>query len=224
MIIQLKNQINIPFTQIINFRQDQNKENEQTANLIPSKSTICVNYNSNQCASIISINGPSEAKMRFKAKNDSAYVQVLTTFNRDVDKAQQNVMNLFLKNFCDSVLHLEEYPRCVISVTVTIISYTSEIELKNHLMNGIMLALTLSGIDLLSVAISVVIPIENTESQLQNQCLITKDANSKHKLLSIESLHPIKRSEFNSLLEKSTDLIDDQYKQFKRLVLSLISN
>ena len=134
-------QINIPFTLNINKSHLINQRNETKSNMIyaevlqyQTSASIFYQNNKNQTSAIISINGPSEARLKHKTKTEHAYVEVLSSFNFDIEKSKQEQINNYIKNFCESVIKLDEYPRCLITINVNILSFSNEL-ITFHLFN-----------------------------------------------------------------------------------------
>lgn len=217
-------QINIPFTLNINKSHLMNQRNETKSNIIyaevlqyQTSSSIFYQNNKNQTSAIISINGPSEARLKHKTKTEHAYVEVLTSFNFDIEKSKQEQINNYIKNFCESVIKLDEYPRCLITINVNILSFSNELTLKQLINNGVMLCLSLSGLDLYSFAISSIIELESNE--LNNSILICMDDDLN--IISVEGEKRIQSSLFESLVNLSKLKIKEEIDLHKKLIISL---
>ena len=218
---------NIPFKyNQIPFAEKVLKESDPLENCI-YKPTMCINYKQSNCSSIISINGPSEARLRYKTKTDCAYIEVLTTFNSEIDKLKQNLINNFLKNFCETVIKCDEYPRCLISISISVMLLSNEIELKKHLINGVMLSLILSGIDLYSTSLAVLVPEVGEEidrnSSIVNYCLVVLDVNNNEEIILLDSINPIKYNLIDKILKQAEDLVKFEFDVLKKLIVSLTS-
>lgn len=186
--ISSKEKFNIPFTQYIKHYTTSNSciqcSNEKTTTIIQNtlnantktktknKQQHCfsLNHNFNSCSlslncqldstsAVVNIYGPSEAKSKQKIKSETAFIDVITTFNYDISKEKQRELTLFLKNFAVSVIKSDEYPRCFITIVINIIHFHSEIILKNDIINSLMLAFSLSGIDLKVFALSTLVEL-----------------------------------------------------------------
>ena len=217
-------QINIPFTLNINKSHLINQRNETKSNMIyaevlqyQTSASIFYQNNKNQTSAIISINGPSEARLKHKTKTEHAYVEVLSSFNFDIEKSKQEQINNYIKNFCESVIKLDEYPRCLITINVNILSFSNELALKQLLNNGVMLCLSLSGLDLYSFAISSIIELEGNE--LNNSILICMDDDLN--IISVEGEKRIQSSLFESLVNLSKLKIKEEIDLHKKLIISL---
>lgn len=217
-------QINIPFTLNINKNHLMSQRNETKSNIIyaevlqyQTSASIFYQNNKNQTSAIISINGPSEARLKHKTKTEHAYVEVLTSFNFDIEKSKQEQINNYIKNFCESVIKLDEYPRCLITINVNILSFSNELALKQLLNNGVMLCLSLSGLDLYSFAISSIIELEGNE--LNNSILICMDDDLN--IISVEGEKRIQSSLFESLVNLSKLKIKEEIDLHKKLIISL---
>ncbi len=223
--LNTRNQINIQFTQFINKTTNIKINNESSikAEILKSNNSISLLYQhpNTFTSGIFNISGPYEARLKFKTKTEEAYIEVLTTFNFDIDKSKQQIFNEFIKNYCESIIKTDDYPRCVISININILSYPSENELKRLLTNGLIASLSLSGINMASTAFSTIIETESSIESKQ-EVLVCLDADEN--ILFIESQNPIKISSFNDLLSKAKANIKEVSSKMKRLILSLINN
>lgn len=152
-------QIQIPFTSIIS---NQTQPFSSSSSPSSSKATIIktdqnrsftIKYSEKTSSSlhssaIISISPPFESRQKSKAKTNKAYIDINTTFNTEQDKSKQVIFNSFLKNLCSSLIKEDDYPRCVISIGVNVLSFQDEFYLKRLLVNGIVLGLSVSNISM----------------------------------------------------------------------------
>lgn len=223
--LNTSSQINIPFTLNINKSHLMNQKDEIKSDIIyadvlqyQTSASIFYENKKNQTSAIISVNGPSEARLKHKTKTEHAFVDVLTTFNFDIEKGKQEQINNYVKNFCESVIKIDEYPRCLITINVNILSFSNELSLKQLLNNGVMLSLSLSGLDLYCFAISSIIELESNELN-KNNILICMD--DEMNIISVEGEKRIQTSLFDSLVTLSKLKIKEEIDLHKKLIISL---
>jgi ribonuclease PH len=224
--LNTSNQINIPFTSYINKSHlNSNIINQVSSNIIHAEvlqyqtsSSIFYEIKKYQTSAIISIHGPSEARLKHKTKTENAYIDVLSTFNYDIDKSKQEVINNYIKNFCESVIKVDEYPRCLITINVNVLSFSNELALKQLLNNGVMLCLSLSGLDMYSFALSSIIELDNNDST-KNNVLICMD--DEFNIISVEGEKKINSNQYDSLISLSKKKIREEIDLHKKLIISL---
>lgn len=248
MKITIKNNqtYNIPLTQIYSklhvrnketktdgSKQKKNKQQMEMSLNLNYDSSISLNSTSNFASSIINVYGPSEAKLRFKSKAEEAFVEVISTFNYELSKEKQFEFNLFFKNFCESVIKTNEYPRCIVTVAINIISYDDEVELKKHIINSTMVALSLSGIDLKCFALGTIIKLDrrnNNSMEIEKEnnssdiYLVIADICNTNNILNIESNNPIEIDELENMIKVIDEQITEESDLCKRKMLKLRSN
>jgi ribonuclease PH len=104
------------------------------------------------------LNKDQRLRMRvFNLINVECSIDIILRFNNDYSKERTRYLQGLLINYVESLLFTEEYPRCQILIVINLISFSNENELLASLFNGIMFALSSSGIDLKVFGIDVFI-------------------------------------------------------------------
>jgi len=167
---------------------------------------------------IICIYGPREAKFRSKIKNEECFIESYIKFPFDFAKEKQKYFNSLIKSFCESLIFLDNYPRCQLNVVLNVLRMESEISLKVAIYNGIMLALNLSGLDLKVFALTTKYTCNN------NNILITFDAINTENILFFDSDEPLSIQNYENIISNSSEEIKEFYIKFKKLLVKKLSN
>lgn len=199
--------------------------------------SISLNSKEENTVAITTIYGPNEAKMRHKIKPESAFIEVITTFNVEMDKDKQNEYNYILRNFCYSIIKTNEYPRCLITVVINVICFENENFLKKHMINTLMMALVLSGIDLKYFALGTLVSIKTEICKMQVEgdlieqdlkkkekedfCLIIKDTCNLENVLSIHSEFPLQINDLDYFFKQADNQIEKELYDIKVQLLKL---
>lgn len=204
--------------------------------------SISLNSKEESTVAITTVYGPNEAKMRHKIKPESAFIEVVTTFNVEIDKDKQSEYNYIIRNFCNSIIKTNEYPRCLITIIINVICFDNEYKLKKHMINSLMMALVLSGIDLKYFALGTIVDLKDKDinnyssnSKMvvekdvndkekdtgSNPCLIIKDTTSLENVLSIHSEHPVNLNDLDELFKIADNQIEKNLYDIKVQLLKL---
>ena len=186
--------------------------------------TSSINFQQMNNEMIICIYGPKEAKYRSKIKNEECFVESNIKFAFDFAKETQKYFNSLIKNFCESVIFLDNYPRSQINIVINVLKMETEISMNVALYNGIMLALNLSGIDLKVFALTTKLTLNSLNSVGVNNILITYDANNTENILFLDSEEPLSIEEGESVLQKGAEDIQKFYKKCKLFLIKKLIN
>ena len=219
MLIDLNKNLDIPFTEIINsmVKKQVNKQQskEKPTYTLNNFSSACISVNSSNkslkypTSLITNIFGPNETRHRLKMKNTELHVEVNSNFYYETSKEKQNAFNLFIKNFVCSVIKLDEYPRCFLTVVVNIIDSSNELELKSFTINSVMCALALSAVDMKLFGLSTVI----------DSNLFVLDVNNLDSVIFIEGEMDV--DTYKEVLEKAKESVNKEYKYMKSVLMGL---
>lgn len=213
------NHIQIPFTSIISYQTptQSSSSSSSKATIIKTDQTNCltIKYEEKTLSSlvssaIISISSPFESRQKSKQKTNKAYIDINTTFNTEQEKSKQVIFNSFLKNLCSSLIKEDDYPRCVISIGVNILSFPDEFYLKRLLVNGIVLGLSVSNISITSLCFAFV---------FKNEAVICID--NDEKIVFVESEKGISSERMKEMFESCVGEYSNEYCLYKKNVLRL---
>jgi ribonuclease PH len=113
-------------------KMDGNKFDYEEVKVDDASSSIY--FSQHNCKLLLSIYGPRECRFRDKAKNDESIIEIYTKFNLDFSKESKQLF-LFLEtkrfsdkiqNFCESLILIDQYPRCQINICINIITFENE--------------------------------------------------------------------------------------------------
>jgi len=201
----VRNNINSDNSMTMKGKNQKNSNNFKYQEIPVNDALSSINYQQTNNEMIICIYGPKEAKFRSKIKNEECFVESYIKFSFDFAKDKQRYFNSLIKNFCESLIFVDNYPRCQINIVINVLKVESDISMKVALYNGIMLALSLSGIDLKVLALTT----------SEDNVLITFDANNLENILSLESEDPMSIEKYEMILKSATEEIVDMTKKFK---------
>ena len=99
----------------------------------------------------ISIFGPREMKIREKANGQYAKIELYVKYSMDIAQNLQESINKKIKKFTKDMILRTSYPKCQITINLNIFNISNlidEYEIIPIILNGIMSALCLSGINI----------------------------------------------------------------------------
>lgn len=192
-------------------------------------SSASITFKNDTTSLITTIYGPNESKLKFKTRSEYCYVEIISIFNHEVTKERQESFNFYLKSFCESVIKLDEYPRCLITIIVNVMNYSNDIELNSHTLNSLMITLSLSGLDLKTNAISICLDLNSLHNDKvdkvkdktnNNMISFVLDSNDSNNVLNVDSNNPINIEEYDNYLSLALSKYDEENKKNKLLLIS----
>ena len=139
-----------PLEQKLNLYQNNNntfKIKETTS----GEESVSIFYTQGNQTIYISIFGPREMRIREKANGQYAKIELFTKFSLEIPQPLQESINKKIKKYSKDVILRTSYPKCQITININIFNISSlidEYQILPIILNGIMSALCLSGIDI----------------------------------------------------------------------------
>ena len=156
LLSELPNEIPIssitaPLEQKLNLFKGNNNNVFKIKETTSGEESVSIFYTQGNQAIYISIFGPREMRIREKANGQYAKIELFTKFSLEIPQPLQESINKKIKKFSKDVILRTSYPKCQITININIFNISSLIDeyiILPIILNGIMAALCLSGIDI----------------------------------------------------------------------------
>ena len=156
LLSELPNEIPIssltaPLEQKLKIFQINNNNIFKIKETTSGEESVSIFYTQGNQTIYISIFGPREMRIREKANGQYAKVELFTKFSLEIPQTLQESINKKIKKFSKDVILRTSYPKCQITININIFNISSiidEYQILPIILNGIMSALCLSGIDI----------------------------------------------------------------------------
>ena len=156
LLSELPNEIAIssitaPLEQKLNLYQNNKNNIFKIKETTSGEESVSIFYTQGNQTIYISIFGPREMRIREKANGQYAKIELFTKFSLEIPQPLQESINKKIKKFSKDVILRTSYPKCQITININIFNISSlidEYQILPIILNGIMSALCLSGIDI----------------------------------------------------------------------------
>ena len=179
--------------------------------------SVSVLYKQGNQSMYISIFGPKEMRIREKANGEYSKIELYMKFSIELPQELQESINKKIKKFAKDMILRTSYPRCQITININIFNISfiiDEYSIIPKVCNGLMMALSLSGINLRMLCLS--------KGYLKNQerCMVfleMKDSDENN-IYNFDSEEPLEIEKYKEILKTAKNSLQIMNKKLKNLI------
>ena len=189
--------------------------------------SVSIFYTQGNQTIYLSIFGPREMRIREKANGQYAKIELFTKYSMEIPQNLLESINKRIKKFTKDMILRTSYPKCQITININIFNISSlidEYEIIPIILNGIMCALCLSGIDLRMLCL--------TKAFIsQEKCMIIMEMNDDEEdkddnyiLYDFISENELDMKDFEKIVKEGKNILKNMHKSLKNYIYKKILN
>jgi len=234
LISEINNEIPIskltaPFEEKLSLSKINNENNDvfKIKEMTSGEESVSIFYTQGNQTIYISIFGPREMKIREKANGQYAKIELFTKFSMEIPQSLQESINKRVKKFTKDMILRTSYPKCQITINLNIFNISSlidEYEIIPIILNGIMSALCLSGINIRMLCLA--------KAFFSNEkCIIIMEMNDKDEdkddnyiIYDFISEGELDMNKFEEIVKEGKNALKNMNKNLKNYIYKKILN
>ena len=228
LLSELPNEIPIssltaPLEQKLKIFQINNNNIFKIKETTSGEESVSIFYTQGNQTIYISIFGPREMRIREKANGQYAKVELFTKFSLEIPQTLQESINKKIKKFSKDVVLRTSYPKCQITININIFNISSlidEYQILPIILNGIMSALCLSGIDIKMLCLA--------KGNINNErCMLIMEINDQEDndiIYDFEMEKELDMDNFDKIIKEGKKDLIDMNKSLKNYIYKKILN